>query len=196
MRTQITALLLLSAFLVGCQSGPSAMSRRDLPDGHEPSVLKPAPEEVPAAVRAIEVAIDRKSALIADEIEIYVSRNYEWDVALTGDVVTPQTPIGEEHQSTATGNARATFRNLEIRAWKRIVFRKSGFQKNGDDVVPFIKITAKGQAALAMESGRNGKLDVKRADMIAINNADISYVNPALAGDSSDRGDVPAGMHR
>jgi hypothetical protein len=167
------------------------MTKSDLPPGHVPSTLKPSAEETPALVRAIEVVIDEKSALVAEEVEIYVSRNYEWDVALTGDVVTPQVANGQEQSSEATGNPRATFRNLEIRAYRRIVFRKSGY-----DVEPFIKVTAKGQAALAKERESGGELEVLRADIIAINNADIRCVNNGQVTSGNNPGSVPVGMFR
>lgn len=180
-----SALLVLAVISAGCASH----SRAGAPDDYEPSKLKPDAEEVPQLVRAIESAIDKKSALVAREVEIYVSRNYEWDVSLTGDAVSPQTADGDEHWSVATGNPRATLRNLEIKAWDRIVFRKSGF-----DVEPFIKVTARGQAALATEEREGAPLRVQRADIIHIDNADIrlQHHGDAATGGSS----APAGPRR
>ena len=45
-------------------------------------MLKLEQSEVPAAVRAIETVIDKRSALLADTVRIEVSKNYEWDVSL------------------------------------------------------------------------------------------------------------------
>jgi hypothetical protein len=74
--------------------------------------------------------------------------------------------------SVATGNPRATFRNLDIRAWDRIIFRKSGF-----DVVPYIRITARGHAAHAVMPSDGGEPVIRRASVIRITNADIEYTD-------------------
>ena len=156
--------------LAGCTSGGETARNSGGGSGEGPTTEpKPAEEAVPEQVKAIERWIDEPSALIADEIEIYVSRNYEWDVSLTGDEVSPQRAEGSEQVSSAEGQARASFRNLDLRAHQRIIFRKSGF-----DVVPFIKITARGHAAYATE-GRGGSPAVKRARTIRIQNADIQF---------------------
>ena len=126
------------------------------------------------AVRAIEEKIDRTSALMAEVVEISVSKNYEWDVSLTGDRVTSPTAGRTDgaKMSVAEGNARATFRNLDIRAWKRIVFRRSGL-----NVVPFIKIVAKGHAAYAVLDTEHDRPAIRRAPVIRINNAEIEYLD-------------------
>jgi hypothetical protein len=68
------------------------------------------------------VQIDRKQAVIADEILIEVSCNYEWDVALTGDRVGKQIPDRGGQRCEAVGAPRAIFRNLDLRARNRITF--------------------------------------------------------------------------
>ncbi len=174
--------ILAAAFLVtlvgACATGPE----REETSGGRPKArpLRTPDEEVPAAVRAIESRIDTKSALIADEVEIYCSKNYEWDVALTGDAVDKQRQVGDELVSVAEGNARATFRQLEIRAHRRIVFRRSGL-----DVVPFIKVSARGGAAYAEAAG-GGSPAVRRASLIRIENADIRFSEDATGSPGSD----------
>ncbi|MSR75067.1 MAG: hypothetical protein EXS14_06330 [Planctomycetes bacterium] len=119
--------------------------------------------DVPASVRALETVIDAEGALIADEITIHCSCNYEWDVSLSGEDVLPQRSDGDEKISEARGKARAQFRNLQLRAVRRIVFRKSGF-----DVQPFIRITAVGRAAYATDAS------VFRGAQIRIDNAQLT----------------------
>jgi hypothetical protein len=168
---QLAALILLSC--ASCTGGPG-LDRGDKEGTATP--LKTPESEIPAAVRAIETRIDTPSALIADEVEIHCSRNYEWDVSLVGDVVSPQRPDGTEHVSVAEGSPRATFRNLEIRAHRRITFRKSGF-----GVAPFIRIVARGHAAYATSPGTSAG-SVRRGELIRILNADIQIegeVQPA-----------------
>ena len=138
-----------------------------------PMHLKHGEAEVPSEVRAIETRIDEKAAIMAEEIEISVSKNYEWDVSLTADrVVAEAPPRGGGQVSVAEGHARAMFRNLDIRAWKRIVFRRSGL-----NVVPFIKITAKGRAAYAVMNGASETPVVRRAPVIRIHNAKIEFMD-------------------
>ncbi len=128
-----------------------------------PSKLRHDSSEVPAAVRAIEVLIEAEGALIADEIEITCSCNYEWDISLSGEDVVPLRAEGDGHISEARGKARANFRNLQLRASRRIVFKKSGF-----DVQPFIRIVARGRAAYASDTG------VLRGAQIRVDNAQLS----------------------
>ena len=138
-----------------------------------PMPLKHGEAEVPSEVRAIETRIDEKAAIMAEEIEISVSKNYEWDVSLTADRVVAEAPSqGGGQVSVAEGHPRAMFRNLDIRAWKRIVFRRSGL-----NVAPFIKITAKGRAAYAVLDEANETPVVRRAPVIRINNAKIEFMD-------------------
>lgn len=162
----IWPLALISCLLSGCASTGGASSETSK---ERPRPLKTPDEEVPAVVRAIEIQVDTPSALLAEEVEIYCSKNYEWDVSLTGNDVSPQKAQGSEQVSIAEGNARATFRQLEIRAHGRIVFRRSGL-----DVVPFIKIVARGGAAHAFLTDGSSP-QVRRAETIRIENADIHF---------------------
>jgi hypothetical protein len=134
------------------------------------SVLKLDPSEVPAAVRAIETLVERRSALLADEIRIEVSKNYEWDVSLSGDGVSPQRPDAGGTVAEATGNPRAYFRNLDIRARGKISIWRSGL-----GVTPFIKIYAKGGVSYIDTDDSTGKPRVKRANACRINNASIAF---------------------
>lgn len=166
MRKMTRLALILSPLLLAACAGGARSS-----DDEGPSILKVPEEDVPDQVKAIETQINQKGALVADEVEIHCSRNYEWDVSLVGRDVTPQRPDGSEQVSVATGKPRAMFRKLDIRAYKRIVFRKSGF-----DVVPFIRITAKGHATYVAVP-EQGKPSVRRASQIRIRNADIEFIN-------------------
>lgn len=174
--------------LVGCTTTAENTYANDAP-----AKIKHDPEEVPAQVRAIETRIDQPSALLAEEIEIYVSKNYEWDVALSGNFVSePRRHVDGGTFSVAEGQARATFRNLEVRAWKRIVFRRSDL-----NVVPFINITAKGRAAHATKVEGTEAPVVRRAPVIKIRNADIEFLNAPGRGPAatSTGGEVlPAGV--
>ena len=150
-------------------------------------VLKSEKEEAPAEVRAIEVIVDRGGMLKAEEVVIHVSRNYEWDVSLSGNEVTKQTHVGnDEHVSYALGNPRAMFRNLEIRAWQKISFHKSGY-----DVVPFIRITAKGRAIFIEPPAEGAKPKVHNADAILIRNSEMQLLRGGEAEHVSDR-ETPA----
>jgi hypothetical protein len=150
-------LWLFLVFACACEHAPRVVA-----SGEGPSQLRPEANEVPAAVRAIEVHIDRQGALIADEIEIECSCNYVWDVALSGTDVERIRPDGQGQRSSARGQPRATFRNLELRAISQITLKTSGM-----NVAPYIRINAKGHAAYASSAG------VLRAESITIDNAQL-----------------------
>jgi hypothetical protein len=167
---------LLSVLVLSLGLGACATAEGD----GGPSVMKTPQEEVPAAVQAIERMIETQAALVADDVTIYCSRNYEWDVSLSGQDVTPQRPDGDEQVCAASGQPRAVFRNLDIRARNRIVFRRSGF-----DVVPFIRITASGNAAYALPVTAGAPADVRRARTIQVNDAQLRFFDeeaPQAAG--------------
>jgi hypothetical protein len=134
------------------------------------SILKLDAAEVPAEVRAIEKLVDRRSALLADEVRIEVSKNYEWDVSLSGDGVAPQKAEKGGTTSEAHGNARAYFRNLDIRSRNKITVWRSGL-----GVTPFIKIYARGGVSYIDTDDDTGKPRVKRANACQINNAKIAF---------------------
>lgn len=171
-RIALTGLLLVA--LAGCASGrrygDAGVDPDALPEGEAP-VLKLQGDEVPKAVRAIETQIDKPGLLAAEEIVIHASRNYEWDVSLTGYDVSRQRPDGDDFVSVAKGGARAQFRNLHLRTWGngRIVFRKSGL-----GVSPFIRITAKGHAVYATPK-EGGGADKRQASAISIVNSEIHF---------------------
>ena len=144
-------------------------------DADGPSILKPPEEMTPAAVRAIEVQIDRRAVVMADDILIEVSKNYEWDVSLSGDAVVPQRPNGSGHASEAIGAARATVRNLDLRAKRRITFWRSGF-----DVKPFIRITARGNVSHVSSDDRAGEPRIRRASLCAVRDAALYFDDELL----------------
>ncbi len=140
-----------------------------------PSILRPTEEATPAAVRAIEAQIDRRAVVMADDILIEVSKNYEWDVSLSGDAVSPQRPNGSGHASEAIGAARATVRNLDLRATRRITFWRSGF-----DVKPFIRITARGNVSHVSPDDRRGEPRIRRAALCAVRDAALYFDDELL----------------
>lgn len=157
----VAPLLLLGA----CASGPRQ------PQGPR-MLMKHTNEKVPDAVKAIETFIERPGCLKAKEVDIIVSRNYEWDVSLTGNEVVRQIHVGnDQHASQAFGNPRAMFRNLDIRAERKITFMKSGF-----DVVPFIRITARGRAIYIEQKDASGNYKIHEADAIFIHNSEMRFM--------------------
>jgi hypothetical protein len=141
-----------------------------LPKNPDVPVLKVDDSDVPAAVRAIEKVIDKRSALLADTVRIEISKNYEWDVSLSGDGVTPHRPEQGGTIAEATGNPRAYFRNLDIRARDKIVLWRSGL-----NVAPFIRVYAKGAVSYIDTDDATGKPRVQRAGNCRINNASIAF---------------------
>ncbi len=159
----------------------SNLDPQAIPEELRPSVLKPNENEVPAAVRAIEVQIDRKQTIMADEILIEVSCNYEWDVALTGNTVSKQVADRGGQRSEAIGSPRAIFRNLDLRARNKITFWKSGL-----DVTPFIRVVAKGRVS-HVDADATGVYRVKRATTIRIDNANLTTQSEATTVGSTDK---------
>jgi hypothetical protein len=161
-------------------------AKANLPKSPDVSILKLDQSEVPAAVRAIEHLVDRRSALLADEVRIEVSKNYEWDVSLSGDGVSPQRPDRGGTLSEADGNARAYFRNLDIRSRGKITVWRSGL-----GVTPFIKIYARGGVSYIDTDDATGKPRVQRANACQITNAKIAFDNQ-LIGMPGDAAAQPA----
>ncbi|MEZ6194776.1 MAG: hypothetical protein R3F20_03460 [Planctomycetota bacterium] len=193
MRTPLaftTALLLALNFLPACASSgagagsdsrsrgetasaaPAPARRTSTDDLPEPSRLVHDPAEVPAAVRNIEKHIDPKSGLLADEVLIEVSKNYQFDVSLAGDRVGHVLAGTDGTDRMAIGPSIAFVRNLKIKADQRIRLRIADFGTR-----PFIRITARGRCAHVVEGGSPGS--VKRADAILIRNDKISYLDGA-----------------
>ncbi len=163
-------------------TNPVATSgRATIPEDQRPSALKPDDAEVPAEVRAIEIQIDRKQAVIADEILIEVSCNYEWDVALTGDRVGKQVADRGGHRCEAVGAPRAIFRNLDLRARNRITFWKSGL-----DVTPFIRVVARGDVR-HIDADATGTYRVKNVGLLRIDNAALTVNGDATAVGATEK---------
>jgi hypothetical protein len=148
----------------------NAANAKPLPKDPNVSVLKLDDSEVPAAVKAIEKLVDRRSALLADTVRIEVSKNYEWDVSLSGDAVSPHRPDKGGTVSEASGSPRAYFRNLDIRARDKIVIWRSGL-----GVTPFIRVYASGTVSYIDTDDATGKPRVKRAGNCKISNATIAF---------------------
>ena len=203
MRTLALISLALFVFLTACASNPDAGEARTeaRPSSAAPTAargpaandesmadLTPRPESVPAAVRAIEDLIDTPSVILATEAEIYVSKNYQFEVGLSGDNVTSDLDKTGINERIALGNAIASIRNLQIRCDQRIRVRVADFGTK-----PFIRVAAKGHCSyvVAEESGRGGS--VKRANAIFIENDDLRLVDQPLGLDASNRKATPAG---
>ena len=144
---------------------------------------------MPAEVRAIETLVDRRSALLADEIRIEVSKNYEWDVSLSGDGVMPQKPDQGGTIAEAVGNPRAYFRNLDIRAREKITIWSPGSASS-----PFIKIYARGCVSYIDTDDATGKPRVKRANACQITNAKIAFDNQLIGMPGDGPAAKPAGF--
>jgi len=125
----------------------------------------------PPALKNIETVVEAGGLIKAENVEINVSRNYEWDVSLAGNAVSPQRPAGRgAYISVARGHPRASFRNLELRAYQSISFKKSGF-----NVVPFINIIARGRA-LFIQKMKDGSLKVRKAQSIIVKNGTLRFI--------------------
>jgi hypothetical protein len=159
------------------------------PKSADVSVIKLEQSEVPAAVRAIERMIDRRSALLADNVRIEVSKNYEWDVSLSGDGVSPHRPANNGTVSEASGNPRACFRNLDIRARDKITVWRSGL-----GVTPFIRIYANGAVSYIDTDDATGKPRVKRAAACKIDNASIAFDEQAVGSGIEAAAAQPAAL--
>lgn len=136
-----------------------------------PSKFKPDDSEVPAQVRAQETVIDKDSVILANEAVVYVSKNYEFDVSLTGDDVSKDLDDSGARDSVAQGSARAFVRNLKIECDQRIRMKIADFGTE-----PFIKISARGHCSHIILGEGEGDHEIKRAAGIEIRNSDIRYL--------------------
>jgi hypothetical protein len=166
----------------------AAAQPKNLPKSKDVAILKLDPSEVPPEVRALEQLVDRRSALLADEVRIDVSKNYEWDVSLSGDAVSPQRADQGGTVAEANGNARAYFRNLDIRARNKIVVWRSGL-----GVTPFIKIYAKGGVSYIDTDDATDKPRVKRGNACQITNSRIAFDDQLIGMPGSSAPAQPAG---
>ncbi len=165
--------LCLVLFLTACASSSEGRNWKENKRKREmgmPSKLKPEPEEVPAAVRRLEVQIDRPGVILAEEAVIHVSKNYEFDISLSGDDVSRDLNSSGVHESLALGAATAFVRNLKIQCDRSIRVKIADFGTK-----PFIKISARGHCSHIILDNATGRHEVKRARAIKINNADVHY---------------------
>ena len=134
-------------------------------------MLAPAAAETPAQVRAIEGLIDDTSVILADEAEIYVSKNYQFDVSLTGNVVSSDLDKSGTNERIAKGGAIAFVRNLQIKCDRQIRVRIADFGTE-----PFIHVAARGRCSHIIMQSDGGRSEVKRADAILVKNDALRYV--------------------
>ncbi len=171
----LTTLLVLG-FLAACAGTPGGSNwkenkrRRAKANMGMPTKLKPDKEDVPLAVRQIETQIDRSTVILASEATIFVSKNYEFDISLTGDEVTRDLDKGGAKESLALGNATAFVRNLKVECDRSIRVKIADFGTK-----PFIKISAQGHCSHIILGNNNASHEVKRAQAIHINNDNLRY---------------------
>lgn len=189
--------LLLLAFAVACSSTSNGESRTSSnsntasadvdqgnasvePDGktakmNSKSGGKPRPmaiaDEVPAAVKSIETVIDQKSVVLADEAEIHVSKNYQFDVSLTGDEVSDDKDTGAGVERVATGGAIAFVRNMQIRCDKKIRVKIADVGTR-----PFIQVVCRGRCSHLISGGDGAKPAVQHAETIIVDNDHLRYM--------------------
>jgi hypothetical protein len=170
------AALIAMTFLGACASTTGGGNwkenkrKRDKGEGM-PSKFVPDADEIPAEVREIEVQIDRESVILAHEAIIHVSKNYEFDISLTGDEVTHDLDATGSKDSIAQGKATAFIRNLKLTCDKSIRVKIADFGTK-----PFIKISARGHCSHIILGDSKDDHEVKRANKIQIRNERVRYV--------------------
>ena len=152
----------------GSERGAGRNGARPKASGGEPSKLAIDPKEVPTAVRAIESVIDKQAVLLAEEVEIYVSKNYQHDVSLTGDAVSQDRDGSGGIERQAFGRSTSFVRNLEIRADRSVRARIADVGTE-----PFIRILARGHCAYIPKDG--GATPVERSTVVYVRNEDIEF---------------------
>ena len=172
-----TVVPLLMTFLFGCATSnsnrdESAENRESLSgaESNMPSRMAVEGTIVPAAIRAIESEIDKNAVILADRIDVYVSKNYQLDVSLIGDVVSKDMDLGAANERHAIGKSVAFVRNLQLRADQGIRVRvaSTGTQ-------PFLKIRALGHCSHIIANNTTAAEDVKRSAMVTIENEHVRY---------------------
>jgi hypothetical protein len=166
-----TALMLAAVLLLGaCASTGSRSSSKE--EARGPSVLKPTPQETPAAVRAIENRIDSPSVILASEAFIEVSKNYEMEMSVSGDDVSNR-DLDPSGGVLTLGKGKCTIfiRNLKIICDQGFRVQIADFGTN-----PFINVSARGHCSHIIPAGNGNEHDVKRAQGILIRNENIRYL--------------------
>ncbi len=177
MRIIISILAAVLVALPACSSSQGGRTSHQDREMEELGDLKPRSEDVPQEVKNIETFVESPSVILAEEGEIYVSKNYQLDVSLTGDTVTPDIDPGGINERIATGNAQAVFRNLKIKCDRKLRLRIGDFGTQ-----PFIRMAFKGHCSHIILGPGDGKHDVRRTDGIIVQNAALQYVdNPSLS---------------
>ncbi len=177
MRIIMSVLAVALVALPSCSSHQGGRTPGQVREGEELGDLKPKPEDVPQEVKNIETFVESPSVILAEEGEIYVSKNYQLDVSLTGDSVTPDIDPGGINERIATGNAQAIFRNLKIKCDRKLRLRIGDFGTK-----PFIRMAFKGHCSHIILGPGGSRHDVRRTDGILVQNDELEYVdNPMLS---------------
>jgi hypothetical protein len=178
------ALIIALTFIGACSSthdgasakadskSQAAAAKPGTPAGTDPSWIAVDQSTIPAAVRRKETVIDQSSVIIADDCEIAVSKNYQFDVSLIGDVVSQDLDPRGGVLRIAKGKATAFVRNLQVRTDGTI---KVSIADVGTE--PFIRVTAKGHCAHIKSAAPGAKGDVARAQSIVIKDERIQYLD-------------------
>ncbi len=177
MRIIVSVLAVVLVALPACSSSQGGGKSRQVRETEELGDLTPRSEDIPQEIKKIETFVESPSVILADEGEIYVSKNYQLEVSLTGDTVTPDIDPGGINERIATGNAQAVFRNLKIKCDRKLRLRIGDFGTQ-----PFIRMAFKGHCSHIILGSGGGKHDVRRTDGILVQNAALRYVdNPTLS---------------
>ena len=158
------------ALITACESTPRAAKGPD----PVPSKIALTAEDTPEAVKSIERWINTRSVILADEIDIVVSKNYQFELSVVGDQVTSDLNRSGVHERVATGGATAFFRELRLKADHSLRVRIADVGTR-----PFLRITAKGNCShiIVGEAVGENETDhaVKRAEILQIQDANILY---------------------
>ena len=165
-------LLVLTSFawLTACESAPKKQDTTT----QIPSKIALTAEDTPEAVKRIEKWIDSASVIMADEIDIVVSKNYQFELSVVGGQVSSDLNRGGIHERVATGGATAFFRNLRLKADNKMRVRIADVGTR-----PFLKITAKGNCSHIIvgetEPNSEPNHEVKRVEILRIQDEHILY---------------------
>ena len=168
----IIALSLVLVLFCGACASPSGRQGKDAAKPGIPSRLKPTLAETPQEIRNIEVQIDQTSIILAREAFVYVSKNYEMDVSLSGEDVSKDLDTSGARENVARGSSIAFIRNLKLQCDHQIKVKIADFGTK-----PFIKISALGPCSHIILGDESNDNQIKRSQRIVVNNADVSYFN-------------------
>ncbi len=166
----LVLILFSMALMTSCESAPRQPRGAD----QVPSKIALTQEDTPEAVRSIEKWINEPSVIIADEIDIVVSKNYQFELSVVGDQVTSDLARGGVHERVATGGATAFFRELRLKADRSLRVRIADVGTR-----PFLRITARGSCShIIVGSAKGEKTEnhaFKRTEILQIKDSAIYY---------------------